>query len=345
MSTDLTILPEYLFGSVAPGPGPTTQLHLPVSRNRGGLILPQLSDQSQYSLYNCLQRFLSHAWHFNAPFPDANTPLGPETFLYLVVDSTWYTNPRFLDRDIEHIGFNEIRNPNAAINNRLHDRRQDLISLREQVELASKWIPQSVNDELNAIKAVAQKEQSYIGCPNQLFSDILRRSELLENFLMDSFNLLISSTSKGDQWFAVIDLAICSSAWHHRGDHGGYFHRIHELAKSSSAEEQCSPGVFPYEEANFHKIKCSPLQQSKHGAFITLITLVLIHVACLCLECQAYTSSYMIASSCTKKLPDFLPGELKFDGSKLMLYCSEVPMRSNTSHGLSGGSSFPALVY
>jgi Mg2+ and Co2+ transporter CorA len=146
---------------------------------------------------------LSHAWHFNALFPDANTPLRPETFLYLVIASTWYTNLRFLDQDIKHIGFKEIRNPNAAINNRLHDRREDLISLREQVELASDWIPQSVNDELTAIKALAQKDQCYIGLPNQLFLDILKRSELLEKFLMDSFNLLISTTSVMEAELAI----------------------------------------------------------------------------------------------------------------------------------------------
>jgi hypothetical protein len=65
----------------------------------------------------------------------------------------------------------------------------------EQVELAKAWIPISVNKELNAIKAIAQDEWSYIGLPCGMLMEILKQHNLLERFLMDSFNLLITSTS------------------------------------------------------------------------------------------------------------------------------------------------------
>lgn len=121
--------------------------------------------------------------------------LHPETFLYLVVSSTWDTQFRSLDQDIKHTGFKEIRKPNTAINNKLHDRRQDLVNLQEQVKLAKDWMPQSVGDQLVAIRAAARKEPTYIGLPNQRLQSILERSMSLERFLMDSFKLLISSTS------------------------------------------------------------------------------------------------------------------------------------------------------
>jgi Mg2+ and Co2+ transporter CorA len=104
-------------------------------------------------------------------------------------------NLRLLDQEIKFIAFNEIRKPSAAINAKLHDRRQDLSFLSSQVGLAMNWIPKSISDQLIAIREISQEERIYVGIPHEMLSDILKRSEFLERFLIDSFNLLISSTT------------------------------------------------------------------------------------------------------------------------------------------------------
>lgn len=100
-----------------------------------------------------------------------------------------------LNRDIKRISFEEIRKPTTAINDKLHNRRQDLTVLREEVQKATNWMPSSVHEQLSAIQAAATPDRAYIGFPEQTLKEILERSESLERFLMDSFNLLISSTS------------------------------------------------------------------------------------------------------------------------------------------------------
>ena len=171
------------------------ELCLPISNNRGGLVFPQLFDKPEYSLYECLQQFLSHTWHFNALFSDVGSTVTPEILFYLALSSTWETNFRLLESEIKRIGFDEIRKPTTSINDKLHDRRQDLDSLRGQVLMARKWMPHAVKDSLNAIQVGARPEHKYIGFPDHTLTDIMIRSESLERFLMDSFKLLISSTS------------------------------------------------------------------------------------------------------------------------------------------------------
>ena len=182
---------------------PRISLHVPISRNRGGILLPQLYEGDSHDLYDTLRVFLSHTWHFDTLFGRSVTGMDPEVFLYLLVCSTWETNFRFLDREIKRIGLYEIREPSTNMNNSLHDRRRDLCNLQDQVEMALTWMPDSVHIKLRAIISAASNERVYIGLPGQMLSDISKRSRSLEQFLMESFNILISSTSVVEAELAV----------------------------------------------------------------------------------------------------------------------------------------------
>lgn len=180
------------------------RLHLPLSNNNGGLIVPDAFGMAQYSLYDTLARFFQHAWHLDAMFPSSSTSsdcgkgeweMDCATFFYFFIASLWETNLRVLDGEIKRISFQEIRRPTVLINNKLHDNRRDLVVLQEQVELAMRWMPQSVKEHARAIKDDVPTDQIHIGLPDAALQDILKRAGLLEKFLMDSFNLLISSTS------------------------------------------------------------------------------------------------------------------------------------------------------
>jgi Mg2+ and Co2+ transporter CorA len=110
---------------------------------------------------------------------------------------------RLLDDNIKQIAFNDIRRPSRLINDQLHDLREALVSLQEQVTMTIKWMPSSVHDELESIQqAITSAAQSkdpqvnpYVGYPRANLQDILEKCTVLERFLMDSFHLLVSSTS------------------------------------------------------------------------------------------------------------------------------------------------------
>ena len=165
------------------------KLHLPVSNSRGGLVLPQLF--TQHSIYESLQQFFTHSWHFSVLIHRA---LSAETILYLMVASTWAFKLRHIDRDIRHIAFNDIRKPSLRLNDRLHECRQNLTNLRTEVAKAKKWIPQSVRKELENIRTKIYAG-GYIGFPDAVFDEVLAEAGTVESFLMETSQILMSSIS------------------------------------------------------------------------------------------------------------------------------------------------------
>ncbi|KAG9657518.1 hypothetical protein KCV03_g10181, partial [Aureobasidium melanogenum] len=203
--TDLFLVDAPLHRSrgSAVGKQASTRLHLPLAENRGGLVIPGLHGDHSHSLQEPLQRFSSHYWHLDVLFASGKTCLSPKTFFHLLASSLWEDNLRLLDDDIKRIAFKDIRRPSRLINDQLHDLREALVSLREQVIMTIKWMPSSVQHELESIQqamaSVAQSKdpqvRTYVGYPRVTLQDILERCIVLEHFLMDSFHLLVSSTS------------------------------------------------------------------------------------------------------------------------------------------------------
>ncbi|KAH0367067.1 hypothetical protein KCU65_g4883, partial [Aureobasidium melanogenum] len=177
-------------------------LHLPLAENRGGLVIPNLYEDDTHSLNKSLKRFLSHAWHFDVIFAPGQF-LSPKTFFHLLASSLFEENLRFLDTRIKGIAFNEIRRPNVLINDRLHDLRQALVSLQDQVDMTRKWLPPSVQQDLESIQQTLEDTarsngseiHQFVGFPSKALPEIFQRCTHLEGFLMQSFQLLVSSTS------------------------------------------------------------------------------------------------------------------------------------------------------
>lgn len=189
--------------SAAPGEDQAAMtLHLPLAENRGGLVIPNLYEDDTHSLNKSLRRFLSHAWHFDVLFAPGKC-LSPKTFFHLLASSLFEDNLRFLDIKIKGIAFNEIRRPNILINDRLHDLRQALISLQDQVNMTRKWLPPSVQQDLESIQQTLEDAarsngseiHQFVGFPSRSLPEIFQRCTHLEGFLMQSFQLLVSSTS------------------------------------------------------------------------------------------------------------------------------------------------------
>lgn len=176
-----------------------TRIHTPLALNRGGLVLPQLFDQTEMSLAGCLETFFSHPWHFHvlqarSLCGGASSCMTPETFLYLLVSSTWNTNGQCLERTIERVSFEDMHTPSMTMMDELHDQRRDLAFLVAQCTMTVKWIPASVNEELKSLVQFLPAAK-YIGYPESVLHDVLARTPYLDKLLMDTFHLLMSTVS------------------------------------------------------------------------------------------------------------------------------------------------------
>lgn len=175
--------------------GRRATLRLPISNSRGGVELPALLGHSEHSIFDCLKQFFSHQWHVGLI---KHQVLSPETVLYLLIASTWSYNLREMKQSIRHIAFNELRRPRIEINDRLLDERQKIVLLSQEVADARKWIPAGIKDELRTVET-----EGYVAFPDLTLEEVLEEAETTEKFLMDTFQLLISSISVLDSETSV----------------------------------------------------------------------------------------------------------------------------------------------
>ncbi|KAG8530656.1 uncharacterized protein KY384_004011 [Bacidia gigantensis] len=121
--------------------------------------------------------FRRHCWEGPDPYP--------------VASNTRISYSRFLDREIKRISFNDLRQPSMKINSQLHDRREDLVILKDFVLESEKWMPESVPMWHDS----AWSNESF---PRNSFNEIIKGADTLSQFLMDSFQLLMSTVSTQD---------------------------------------------------------------------------------------------------------------------------------------------------
>jgi hypothetical protein len=175
-------------------------LRVPVSKTRGGLILPTLYPGIGYNLFDNLRSVFSHEWHFQVLFHQEMglRALDPRSLLYLISTSLLESNQRYLDREIKRIGFNDLRQPNVKVNETLHDCREDLVRLRDDIVQTKASMPHKVVDwysnlfDQPRIKYLADRH------PMKKCEDILTDVDESHNFLLDNFHLLMSTVSTLD---------------------------------------------------------------------------------------------------------------------------------------------------
>jgi hypothetical protein len=171
-------------------------LWVPCSRNRGGLPVPQLYAHRRFSAFDSLQSFCAHDWHLDV-LQDPEKAIDPTEFCYLLSASLWRTNYRYIDGEIKQIAFKDLRTPSISVNNRLHDLRRDLHTLKDETFLTRTWMP----DEI----AKWQSAQIDGAMPLGMLSEVIDDSQALERFLMDTFQLLMSSISVLDSQASILD--------------------------------------------------------------------------------------------------------------------------------------------
>jgi hypothetical protein len=183
------------------------------STSRGGVEMPQLYhvSQNQYSVFENLKAFCRHSWHLRVLFDyrepskgqykiDASQNVLPcHPLIYLLVSCLWEENLRYLDKEIKRISFREIRNPKLEINSELHDRREDLAHIKTGLIETAMYIPAEVK-EYFAIHPL-WTSSSRIRIDN--WKRLIEEATKLEAFLMETFQLFMSSVSVQDSRLSI----------------------------------------------------------------------------------------------------------------------------------------------
>ncbi|KAH6723346.1 cora-like Mg2+ transporter protein-domain-containing protein [Leptodontidium sp. MPI-SDFR-AT-0119] len=183
------------------------------SVNRGGVEVPRLYQVSEndYCLFENLKMFCQHGWHFGFIFDereltkgryvvdDSQNVLPCDPMIYLLASSLWEYNLRYLDQQIKRISFKEIRNPKLEINLELHDRREDLAHIRRGLVETKMYIPPSVARFFSEHPRRPYSSRIQADNWNRLLEECTR----LEAFLMETFQLFMSSVSVQDSRLSI----------------------------------------------------------------------------------------------------------------------------------------------
>lgn len=179
-------------------------LRLMYATNRGGVLLPQLFHQARNSLFDSLKAFLQHGWHFALLFR-AEGAIPDEPFLYLLSNSLWISNLDYLTKDIHRISFEEVRNPSLKINNALHDRRENLAFMKASLTETIKYMPTAAVEYFHKhvyfLDSAAIRWNS--ATPIESHQRTLDAVVQLDHFLMETFQLLMSSISLRDTQLSI----------------------------------------------------------------------------------------------------------------------------------------------
>ena len=124
---------------------------------------------------------------------------------YLLSNSLWQSNLQYLTREIRRISFEEIRNPDLKINETMHDRREDLVAfLKAGLAETTTYLPQTINEYWETLCERSNIRQDARNLtPASAHYATFKEAEELEKFLMETFQLLMSSINVQDAKMSV----------------------------------------------------------------------------------------------------------------------------------------------
>lgn len=164
-------------------------------------MIPTLYCNLEYAVFDGLVDFFQHRWHLGiltATGPQIPAGVSPEIFLHLLAAHHWKANLQHLDAKIKDISFNELRKPDMNVNSTLHNHREDLYYLHNEVIKTRAGIRKGLEDHFLALLRVKGWSHLDPFVPTRFFDEMIKDSEKLSQFLMESFQLLLSSVSTKD---------------------------------------------------------------------------------------------------------------------------------------------------
>ncbi|KAK4565873.1 hypothetical protein LTR86_003722 [Recurvomyces mirabilis] len=180
-----------------------TTLRMPYANNRGGgIVVPSLYSQSDFSLLTSFVSFLEHGWHLEVLF-GLTQALPIQPFLYLFVNSLWQTNLTFVDRKLKEVSFTEIRSPNDRTAQKLHDLRESIANIRTRVSETQLHMSSSLDAYYDTFGKIKNRHYKTYHSPSDNFGEILESADKLDRFLMETFQLLMSTLSVRDSQISI----------------------------------------------------------------------------------------------------------------------------------------------
>ena len=180
-------------------------LRLTYATNRGGLLLPPLFPQTKYSLFDSLIGFTQHEWHFRVLFDGDGGAIAGQPLLYLLSSSLWQSNLRYLKSEIHRISFEEVSNPSLKVNIALHARRENLAFMKASLTETITFVPSQVVKYFDEHIYFVRRAQSQFNSVSsiELHQRALDQVGELDRFLMETFQLLMSSISVRDSQLSI----------------------------------------------------------------------------------------------------------------------------------------------
>jgi Mg2+ and Co2+ transporter CorA len=165
-----------------------------------GIDLPQLLRRKVYSLRQTLHSVFRHTWQIKIMFDDESVgdmAIKSGELLHLISASLHRTNFVTIDREIKAISFQELRNPDMRTNTKLLTLREVLSELATGTAETSKYAPSQVHTFYGSIydRELHVLDELDFHSPIARLAILSQQADELQRFLMDSFQLLMSSIS------------------------------------------------------------------------------------------------------------------------------------------------------
>ena len=164
-----------------------------------GVVLPQVLKQRGYSLRRVLGSIFRHDSHSNISFlytTDVQMAINRGELLHLMSASLHRTNFISIEQEIKAVSFLELPNPDIRTNAKLLTLRELLSELSTGAAEATKYVPSHVKRFYEEIdKQPHARDTLDFHSPIVRLATLNKQASALERFLMDSFQLLMSSIS------------------------------------------------------------------------------------------------------------------------------------------------------
>lgn len=174
-----------------------TALQLQCNTTGDGIAIPQLLKRKVFSLRQALQKVFRHNWHSHILFDQCDYAISRGELLHLMTASLHQSNFTAIHEEVKSISFHELRKPNMSTNTKLLNLREALADLSASTGVTSKYVPRHVRVFYKDLYNRNSGLKDHLGfqSPVDRLITIKREARDLERFLMDSFQLLMSSIS------------------------------------------------------------------------------------------------------------------------------------------------------
>jgi hypothetical protein len=171
-----------------------SRIQCPESRD---IVLPQLLKRRAYSLRQILHSALQGDWHFCVMFYYTSDAIDCDVLLYLMSASLHRSNFIAIDQEIKEISFQELPNPDMQTITKLLTLRQVLSDLATGTVETHNHASSHTKGVFEHIFSRHSNVRSMFGCysPSERLEAFNQQASDLQRFLMDSFQLLLSSVS------------------------------------------------------------------------------------------------------------------------------------------------------